>query len=554
MGTYTDTHPTPLDMTGWSTVFFDGFNGTQLDWQKWPITYGGSMYWNNAFYWDGNQVTVGNGELTIGLDKQANGIWSVGGLTTMAYDGAPAGHGHDFTYGRVEIRAKTSAEVVGAGPCFLLWPSDNVWPPEIDILETPANGQGMFTNHWQGPGGANDDWYKSHFFDLDHSQWHTYTLDWLPNRLTLYVDGVKVAETTENIPHIPMSVGLQGHVGTAWDGWYGSPNSSGVNSVDISVDWVRVSQYTGGAAPQPPQPPVFTVPGLTLTGTAAGDSLAGSTKADSISGGAGGDSISGNAGGDTLGGDDGHDTMRAGTGDDILRGGAGNDVLRGEAGNDTVTTGAGIDRVLWGKGDGADRVTDFTLGSDRIGLAGATADQVTAAVVTDGGISGLKLTLGSGETLFLEGLGMATAKQLGIAGVFRAASAPSGLNVTGTAGDDWLKGGAAGDTLSGGAGSDDLQGLDGNDLLRGGKGHDGLTGGGGVDTFVFARGDGADWIVDFQPGVEKLRLEGITAGQVVQTVETRWGMTGLELAFGNGDEVFLQGVGARLAAGDLVFG
>jgi hypothetical protein len=54
-------------MTGWSTVFFDGFNGTQLDWTKWPITYGGSMYWNNAFWWDNGQLGVGNGELTIGM-------------------------------------------------------------------------------------------------------------------------------------------------------------------------------------------------------------------------------------------------------------------------------------------------------------------------------------------------------------------------------------------------------------------------------------------------------------------------------------------------------
>jgi antitoxin component YwqK of YwqJK toxin-antitoxin module len=58
MGTYNDVNPTPLDMSGWSTVFFDGFNGTQLDWTKWPITYGGSMYWNNAFWWDNGQLST----------------------------------------------------------------------------------------------------------------------------------------------------------------------------------------------------------------------------------------------------------------------------------------------------------------------------------------------------------------------------------------------------------------------------------------------------------------------------------------------------------------
>jgi hypothetical protein len=60
-------------------------------------------------------------------------------------------------------------------------------------------------------------------------------------------------------------------------------------------------------------------------------------------------------------------------------------------------------------------------------------------------------------------------------------------------------------------------------------------------------------VVDFASGADRLRLEGITAGQVTQTVETRSGTTGLKLAFGSGDEVFLQGVTARLPAADLVF-
>jgi Ca2+-binding RTX toxin-like protein len=561
MGTYNDANPNGLDMTGWNTVFFDGFNGTQLDWTKWPITYGGSMYWNNAFWWDGAQNSVGNGELTIGMDKMDNGIWSVGGLSTMPYQGAPAGYGHSFTYGRVEIRAKTSVEVEGAGPCFLLWPSDNSWPPEVDILETPKGGGGMFTVHYPGPGGGEEGrGYDSQFFDIDYSQWHTYTLDWLPGRLTLYVDGVKVAETTKDVPTIPMSVGLQGHVGNEWDGWYGNPNDTGINSVDISVDWVRVSQYTGDPPVQPdprlPEPPKpDPKPGLVLTGTSGADELKGGSLGDSLSGGGGNDRLSGLGGADTLLGGEGRDTLLGGAGDDVLSGGAGNDALRGDGGNDLITTGAGVDRVLWGTGAGADRVSDFALGTDRVQLVGVAAEAVTAKLATVGGVAGLQLALGSGETLFLEGVGAATARQLGLSGSFAAGSvvpAPPGV-INGTSGEDWLKGGTGADTLNGGAGSDDLQGLGGNDVLRGGAGDDGLTGGAGVDTFVFGRGDGADWVVDFQAGVEKVRLEGIGAGSVVQTLESRWGMAGLELDFGNGDEMFLQGVTAKLATSDFVF-
>ena len=106
--------------------------------------------------------------------------------------------------------------------------------------------------------------------------------------------------------------------------------------------------------------------------------------------------------------------------------------------------------------------------------------------------------------------------------------------------------------LRGGAGSDDLQGLAGNDRLEGGRGHDGLTLGAGTDTVVFARGDGNDWVVDFAAGTDRIELSGITAGEVTRSTQTYWGMSGLELGFGGGDVIFLQGV-AALGANDLVF-
>ncbi|GGG32206.1 hypothetical protein GCM10010964_20200 [Caldovatus sediminis] len=236
------------DQNAWKfrETFFDGFDGNSVVHANWPMIYGGTTYWNGAFYWDPGEVSVGNGMLTIGLSKQSNGMWSVGGLSTGPYPGAPEGIGYTFTYGRVDIRAKVSEEVNGAGPCFLLWPADlSRWPPEVNILETPY-GDGMFTNHWRGPGGNNDDRYESHFFDIDYSQWHTYTLDWTPDRLALYVDGRLIHEFTENIPNEPMSVGLQGHVGAAHEAWYGSPNGTGVDRVEIMVDYVRVSEWIGG--------------------------------------------------------------------------------------------------------------------------------------------------------------------------------------------------------------------------------------------------------------------------------------------------------------------
>ncbi|MGG5809988.1 calcium-binding protein [Falsiroseomonas sp. CW058] len=319
--------------------------------------------------------------------------------------------------------------------------------------------------------------------------------------------------------------------------------------------WVAADGLVPSGMTAPPPPPPGPS-GVTRSGGAGNDSLRGGNLGDSLSGNGGNDTLNAGLGDDTLLGGDGADMLLGGGGGDILSGGAGNDHLRGQAGDDVISTGSGLDIVFFGPVEGADRVTDFALGTDRVRLTNVTTDQVTAAVTTEGGVSGLRLTLPGGETLFLEGIGLVTAAQLGLSGSFRASTAPpasGGLVLNGTAGADVLQGGAGSDTISGGAGSDDLQGLGGNDLLRGGRDHDGLTGGAGIDTFAFARGDGPDWVVDFQPGVEKIRLEGITAGQVVQTVETRWGMVGLDLDFGGGDEMFLQGVSARIAATDFVF-
>ena len=231
--------PGPGGGSQFRETFFDGFDGTAVDRSKWTVTYGGDdLYWNGAFRWNNSELSVSDGNLHIGLTKQGDGIWNTSGLSTTPTDWAP---GHSFTYGKVEIRAKASQEVDGAGPCFLLWPASNDhWPPEVDILETP-HGRGMFTNHWAGPNG--EDTYETTQFDLDYSQWHVYGLEWTPDRLAMTVDGQVVKTYTGHIPTEAMSVGLQGHVGAADDGWYGSPNGTGVNHVDIAVDYVRVSEY-----------------------------------------------------------------------------------------------------------------------------------------------------------------------------------------------------------------------------------------------------------------------------------------------------------------------
>ena len=76
--------------------------------------------------------------------------------------------------------------------------------------------------------------------------------------------------------------------------------------------------------------------------------------------------------------------------------------------------------------------------------------------------------------------------------------------------NDVLNGGADNDTLIGGGGADKLIGGSGKDRLTAGAGADTLTGGGGADQFVFAPRQGVNLVKDFQNGVDKIKLNGVS--------------------------------------------
>ncbi|MEG4631211.1 DUF4347 domain-containing protein [Microcoleus sp. AR_TQ3_B6] len=99
------------------------------------------------------------------------------------------------------------------------------------------------------------------------------------------------------------------------------------------------------------------------------DYLFGNQGSDTICGGEGNDLISGNGQADTLGGCEGNDTLYGGENNDSLTGGEGDDILYPELGNDILTGGSGNDIFVLNSGQGFDRIADFTLGQDLIGLS-----------------------------------------------------------------------------------------------------------------------------------------------------------------------------------------
>lgn len=183
----------------------------------------------------------------------------------------------------------------------------------------------------------------------------------------------------------------------------------------------------------------------TVTGSDGTDRLYGWNGDDSLTGGADNDSLSGDFGNDTLDAGAGNDWAYAGEGNDLLLMGNGNDWAFSDAGNDTVNGGAGADVIftwtgmdsvdggdgndfistemdndtlgggagndtLWGGAgadrfiytSGADRIADFTSGTDQILIQGygtSFAAVVGAHIVYMAGNAVITLTVNDSLTI-----------------------------------------------------------------------------------------------------------------------------------------------------------
>ena len=114
-----------------------------------------------------------------------------------------------------------------------------------------------------------------------------------------------------------------------------------------------------------------------LIGSAHDDILAGDRRDNVLDGGQGNDTLYGGPGG-------GDDMMSGGLGNDRLFGGQGNDTLIGGPGDDSLSGGTGNDVFVFGPGDGADTVTDFSSGTDKIDLTAFDIESVEDVAMTTG--------------------------------------------------------------------------------------------------------------------------------------------------------------------------
>jgi beta-glucanase (GH16 family) len=226
----------------WQLVFSDEFDGKKLDREK----------WQTQFPWGRDRSSVGELQYYApDAFRQENGTLRI--IATKN----PAGSSHRYnsgiiasyasytsTYGRYEIRAKMPRGK-GLWPAFWLLPVDTSWPPEIDVFELLGHEpRTVHMNvHWHQDGRNRHD--KGEFTGPNFSKsYHTFAVEWEPDKLTWFVDGVIQHQVEGHSPQVPMYVLANLAVGGSWPG---APDAATDFPAYFNIDYIRV--YERGDAP-----------------------------------------------------------------------------------------------------------------------------------------------------------------------------------------------------------------------------------------------------------------------------------------------------------------
>jgi beta-glucanase (GH16 family) len=239
----------------WQVAFVDEFGGTTLNQQNWV-----TCDWTHLrgctnrrgdeqLSYQPDNVTVSDGVMHL----TARRVRGAGPRPDYLYTSGMVSTGRDsdnttqrprfaFRYGRVDARMRLP-DGQGLWPALRLLPVSGLPRPEISVVETRGQYPHRIHMHFHYDG--QQGWDRQHAWTGPDTSagWHTYSVEWTPDRIQWSVDGYVQRQFSRAsvVPQEPMYVDLELAVGGRWPG---NPDQTTRFPSSLDVDFVRIWQRT----------------------------------------------------------------------------------------------------------------------------------------------------------------------------------------------------------------------------------------------------------------------------------------------------------------------
>lgn len=241
---------------GFVLTMIDEFNGSNLNTDLW--TSGLPANWNTISLnneeqgYSPDNLIIKGGILKIKMEEREVIGTKNGTEKTFNYASGCLNSKGKFhqTYGLFELRAKLPGGE-GTWPAYWLMPeNENIWSPigaEIDIFEHfTVHGSDIQTGiYYDGYGSEMKHWKEMINVPEYDSEYHTYTCEWRPDRISIYIDGKPKA--TYNKYSVDGGVGIPCTdeyiiINAAMGGYGGKINIDTLPGY-LEIDYVKIYQF-----------------------------------------------------------------------------------------------------------------------------------------------------------------------------------------------------------------------------------------------------------------------------------------------------------------------